>query len=306
VSDRILVIKLGALGDFVQALQAFQAIRRHHAGAEITLMTTPPFQPMGAACGWFDHLWVDTRPRFWQLGQWCALRRRLRDSGFDRVYDLQTSDRSGWYFRLFGAQKPDWSGIAPGCSHPHDNPVRNTLHTIDRLADQLHAAGIADVPPVDLEWLDADVGKLGLPGRYAVLIPGGAAHRPGKRWPLKRYADLARRLNAKGVRPVVVGGPDEKDAADTILAVCPDAVNLIGRTTLLEIAGVARRAAGAVGNDTGPMHIAAAVGCPSISLFSAESDPALCGQRGADVTILRRPSLEDLTVDEVEAAVRLR
>ncbi|MGH6618562.1 MAG: glycosyltransferase family 9 protein, partial [Alphaproteobacteria bacterium] len=61
-----------------------------------------------------------------------------------------------------------------------------------------------------------------------------------------------------------------------------------------------------VGNDTGPMHIAAAVGCPSLVLFSAESDPALCGQRGPAVAYLRRPVLADLAVAEVEAALRLR
>ena len=69
---------------------------------------------------------------------------------------------------------------------------------------------------------------------------------------------------------------------------------------------IARRAAAAVGNDTGPMHIAAAVGCPSLALFSAASDPALCGQRGPDVAFLRRPDLAALAVDEVEAALRLR
>jgi ADP-heptose:LPS heptosyltransferase len=306
LGERILVIKLGALGDFVQALQAFQAIRRHHANAEITLMTTAPFETLAHACGWFDRVWIDSRPEFWRLREWWMMRHRLRSAGFDRVYDLQTSDRSGWYFRLLWNARPEWSGIAPGCSHPHINPARNRMHTIDRLADQLAMAGIADVPPVDLGWLDADVTRFALPDRFVLLIPGGAAHRPAKRWPAAGYADLAARLAARGLPPVVVGGPDEQAAGAAILDACADTISLLGRTTLLDIAGVARRAAAAIGNDTGPMHIAAAVGCPSLVLFSGTSDPALCGQRGPDVAILRRTDLRDLPVDEVEAAVRLR
>jgi ADP-heptose:LPS heptosyltransferase len=306
VSGRILVIKLGALGDFIQALPAFQAIRRHHPEAEITLLTSAPFEDLGRRCGWFDRVWVDVRPAVWQVSAWWSLGNRLRSARFDRVYDLQTSDRTGWYYRLFFGDKPEWSGVAAGCTHPHGNPGRDRLHSVDRLADQLLAAGIRDMPPGDLGWLDADTGGFGLPDRFVLLVPGGAAHRPAKRWPAAQYAALARRLAEKGVPPVVVGGPDEQAAADAVLGACPAALSLVGRTSLLEIAGVAREAAAAIGNDTGPMHIAAAVGCPSVVLFSAASDPGLCGQRGPDVTILRRSSLADLSVDEVDAAVRLR
>ena len=61
--DRILVIKLGALGDMVQAFGPFQAIRRHHGHAHITLLTTAPFAEFAMATGWFDEVWVDARPR---------------------------------------------------------------------------------------------------------------------------------------------------------------------------------------------------------------------------------------------------
>lgn len=306
MSERILVIKLGALGDFILALAPFQAIRRHHPKAAVTLLTTAPFVPLARASGWFDEVWIDGRPLLWHVAGWMALRRRLRAARFDRVYDLQTSDRSGWYFRLIGDPAPEWSGIAPGCSHPHPNPLRDRMHTVERQAEQLAAAGIAAVPPADLGWLDAEIARFSLPERFVLMAPGGAAHRPAKRWPAARYGALAERLAARGLPPAVIGGPDEKAAAAAIRAVCPGAVDLTGETTLLEIAGLARRAVGAVGNDTGPMHIAAAAGCPSLVLYSAASDPALCGQRGPSVAYLRRPALADLAVDEVEAALRLR
>ncbi len=305
MAENLLVIKLGALGDFVQALGPMQAIRRHHADARITLLTTPLYVPLAEASGYVDAVWVDDRAPAFALGRHWAFRRKLIGARFDRVYDLQTSDRSGWYFRLMTGAQPEWSGIAPGCSHPHANPGRDHMHTIDRQAEQLAAAGIVSVPAPDLSWFDAPVDALGVSGRFVLLAPGGAAHRPEKRWPVDRYAALASRLAAQGVQPVIVGGPEDAAAAAEIHRDCPEIHCLIGRTSLMELGGLARRAVAAVGNDTGPMHIAAGVGCRSVVLFSNASDPSLCAQRGPDVTILRRSSLDGLAVDEVEAALRL-
>ena len=75
---------------------------------------------------------------------------------------------------------------------------------------------------------------------------------------------------------------------------------------VFDIAGLARLAIGAIGNDTGPMHITSAVGCPSVVLYSHASNPDLCGQRGLSVKILRRAALEGLAVAEVEAALQCR
>ena len=94
----------------------------------------------------------------------------------------------------------------------------------------------------------------------------------------------------------------ERPLAATIRAACPQARDLTGKTSFAQIAALAREAAFAVGNDTGPMHLIAAAGCVSVVLFSDESDPALCAPRGK-VTILRRPELAALTVDEVAAAL---
>ena len=300
----ILVIKLGALGDFVQALGPFAAIRNHHPRARIVMLTTAPFAAFARACPYFDDVWVDDRPKLLDVGGWLSLRRRLRDAGFTRIYDLQTSDRSSSYFRLFWpGPYPEWVGIARGCSHPHTNPRRDFIHNVDSRAEQLRVAGIAHCPPPDLSWVDGDISHLGLGARYAILAPGGAPHRPAKRWPAERYAVLAARLASRGLEPVLVGAAAEEALHAEIRARCPEAVSLAGKTSLFELACVARDAVVAVGNDSGPMHLAAAAGCPSLVLFSHDSDPALCGQRGACVSYLRRPSLTDLTVDDVCDAV---
>lgn len=296
----ILVIKLGALGDFVQTLGPLAAIRGHHAGARIVLLTTAPFVAFARASPYVDDVWVDDRPKLLDVRGWLLLRRRLRGARFTRVYDLQTSDRSGFYFRLFWpGPYPEWSGVARGCSHPHANPQRDFMHNVDSRAEQLRMAGIAHCPPPDLSWTTRDVSHLGLAPRYAMLVPGGAPHRPAKRWPVERYAALAARLAAQGVQPVLIGAAAEDPLHGVIRTRCAEAVSLAGETTLLDLAALARGALVAIGNDTGPMHLAAAAGCPSVVLYSHESDPALCGQRGARVTWIRRPSLNDVGVGEV-------
>ncbi len=297
MSNNILVIKLGALGDFIQAAAPFAAIRDYHRWDTITLLTTRPFAEFAARSPWFDEVWIDSRPKIWQLEKLLGLRARLRDGGIRRVYDLQTSDRSSFYAKLFWpSPKPDWSGVAPGCSLPHANPWRDVMHTMDRQAEQLAMAGIDNVSAPDVDWIEAEISRFDLPETFAVLAPGGAAHRPDKRWPLDRYAELARHLAGQGVQPVVIGGVEDQIDMDGV-------VNLAGQTSLEDLFGLARAAKLAVGNDTGPMHIFAAAGTPSLVLYSHASDPGLCAQRGAKVEILRRESLDGLSVDDVVAAL---
>jgi ADP-heptose:LPS heptosyltransferase len=204
-------------------------------------------------------------------------------------------------------RRVEWSGIAPGASHPHANPARDAMHTIDRQREQLAMAGITDVPPPDVSWLRPSVTHLALPPRYALLVPGGAAHRPEKRWPAAHYASLAKALAARGLTPVLIGGAAEADVMAAIRAAAPEARDLSSRTSLAEIASLARGAVCAIGNDTGPMHIVAATGCPSVVLFSHASDPALCAPRtgagGPAPVILRRASLDELAVKDVLARV---
>lgn len=295
---RILVIKLGALGDVVLAFAPFAAIRAHHPDDHITLLTTMPFVGLASASPWFDAVTVDTRPPLWDLPGLLRLRAIL--AGQDFVYDLQTSGRSSRYFRLAG--RPSWSGIARGASHPDADPERDRLHTRIRQAGQLAQAGIACVPEPDLSWLAA-AGPVPEPPT-ALLVPGAAPHRPAKRWPAERFGELASRLVQRGLRPVVVGTTADAPLAAVIRAHCPDALDLTGRTSLLDLGGLAARASLAVGNDTGPMHLAAAMGCRAIVLFSHESDPALTapvGRTPEQVAVLRVPDLSVLPVDRVAA-----
>jgi ADP-heptose:LPS heptosyltransferase len=163
-------------------------------------------------------------------------------------------------------------------------------------------AGIAAVSPPDLSWAAADIARFNLPRDFILLVPGGAAHRLDKRWPADHYAALAALIAQHGVTPVVIGGRDEAEATRAVTRSIPLARDLAGQTNLSEIVGLGAAARYAVGNDTGPMHLIVAAGCPATVLYSAASDPALTQPRGK-VTILRRDDLGSLAVDEVAATL---
>ena len=316
---RILVLKLGALGNMVLSLSSFAAIRQHHPGATITLLTTAPYAGWMAESPWFDHVLVDARPAWWDFSGVLRLRRMLIDGGFDRVYDLQTSSRSCHYFRLFPrTARPEWSGIAPDCSHPDRRTDRNAVHDIDRQHAQLRQAGIIAFPPPDLSWSwgSGDIARFALPPRFALLVPGSSAHRPVKRWPAAHYRTVAAWLSERGIMPVVIGTAGERPLADAICAPAPRdnvpptgpaARDLTGQTGFGELAGLAHAAVCAIGNDTGPMHLIATAGCPSLVLFSGDSDPARCAPRASSgappVRVLRRDNLAALPPQEVTAAL---
>jgi ADP-heptose:LPS heptosyltransferase len=300
--ERVLVIKLGALGNMVLSLGPFAAIRRHHRQAAITLLTTTPYAGWLAGSPYFDRLWADGRPEWWDARGWLRLRRQLLAGTFDRVYDLQTSARSSRYFQLLPrSARPQWSGIAPGCSHPDRDPARNRLHDIERQAGQLRQAGIAEVPNADLSWSSGDIARFALPASFVLLVPGSSAHRLTKRWPARHYGALAKSLARRGLAPVVLGSAAERRLAGEIAEHAP-VLDLTGRTDFGQLVSLARAAKLAVGNDTGPMHLIAAAGCPSLVLFSRASDPALCAPRGRRVAVLHRPNLAVLAVDEVVSA----
>ena len=308
--EKILVIKLSALGDFVLALAAMRKIREAHRKARITLLTTPPFEALAKACPYVNAVETDGRPE--GFSQWMALRKRIRAAGYDRVYDLQTSAHSNRIFQVLRPNPPAWSGIALGCSLPHKNPLRNAMHTLERQADQLMYAGIwpdapteaGTAPPPDLSWVwrnlpaERPVPGAVKPKPYVMFVPGGSMHRPEKRWPVEKYGELARILYAKGFDIVVIGSVQETPLAHRIQREVPRARDLTGRTDFARIALLGAKAALAVGNDTGPLHLAAAAGAPTLVLFSNVSDPALSAPRGK-VAVLRSERLTDLPVATV-------
>lgn len=298
--NRILVIKLSALGDFIQALGPMAAIRKYHPNAHITLLTTKSFENFARECGYFDEVWLDERPKLLNIKDWASMRKKLNTGNFDRVYDLQNNDRTSFYFKLFKkANRPEWVGVAPGASHRNTSAERTAGHAFDGHVQTLGLAGITDIEIDRLEWMDGDLTTFALKRPYVLLVPGSAPDRPEKRWPAEHYAKLAALIASMGYQPVLIGTDAEADATSTIAKSCPESLDLTGRTNLYQIATLGRGAAGAIGNDTGPMHLIGATACPCLVLFSKHSDPVRHAPKGENVSVLQKDNLEKLAAREV-------
>ncbi|MGH7111178.1 MAG: glycosyltransferase family 9 protein [Stellaceae bacterium] len=279
---------------------AFRTIRIHHAADHLAVLTTRPFVKLLAASGYFDDVLIDDRLKPWQFPGWWRLIRLLRRRRFDRVYDLQRNQRTRvMYTILASGRGVEWSGVFPGCSHyvQDDRSVRR--HIVDKLAEQLSAAGIAEMLAPDISWLTGDVARFDLPRRYALIVPGSAPHRPEKRARADCFVGIGFHLLDADIVPIVLGTGREREQIDRIRAGCPNAIDLSDRTSFGDIAELARGAVGAIGNDTGAMHLIATAGCASLVLFSAASDPLQIAPRGRRVRIVQRETLSTLSADQV-------
>ncbi len=303
---KILVIKLSALGDFIQALGPMAAIRRAHPKAHITLLTTKPFEGFAKSSGYFDEVWLDRRPGLLNLGGWLSFRNNLNKGGFERVYDLQNNDRTSFYFKLFSkSSKPEWVGVAKRASHRNTSPKRTEGHAFDGHVQTLAIAGIKDIEVDRLEWIDEDISSFALKPPYVLFVPGCAPQHPYKRWPAEQYGRLACHLAKLGYQPVLLGSEDDKEVTVQIAKICPEALDLTTQTSLAQIVTLAKGADGAVGNDTGPLHLIAPTGCSCLVLFSAHSNPARHAPKGENVTILQENKLSDLKFENVLDSVLL-
>jgi len=296
--QNILVIKLGALGDFIQSLGPMAAIRKHHSDAHITLLTTKPFVEFAKASGYCDEILLDPRPKLTDVKSWLYLFGALNEGNFTRVYDLQNNDRTGFYLKLF-SKKPEWVGVARGASHRNTSKDRTKGLAFYGHAQTLGLAGIKDVKIDTLEWVKGRDNFEGLKPLYVLIASGSAPDHPEKRWPAKHYITLCKTLVDHGYQPVLIGTEAERDAVDQIEIAVPESLNLCGKTSLFDVATLAQNAVGAVGNDTGPMHIIAPTGCKTLVLFSANTNPKRHSPLGDNVVTMQVDDLEYLLPQHV-------
>jgi ADP-heptose:LPS heptosyltransferase len=299
---KILIIKHGALGDMINAMGAFSAIRLSFPSSSITLLTGAAYEKLAKETGFFNEVWVDKRSKnpfhFWEISK------KIKKDHFDWVFDLQNSARTSWYFRLLGSENhPKWSGIAPGCSHPQSRSDRKKLHAFPRFADQLKSAGLdlegrVELYP-DMSWLKANIERFNLPEKFIVLVPGSSKKGAYKRWPAQGYGELAEWIKNQDITPVLIGGNDELEVLNYIKSVAPYCLDLSTKTSFLEIGEIQKHALATVGNDTGPVHLAAALKCPSLVLWSKASPFEVFAPRGNHVKILFEPELAKLPSSKV-------
>lgn len=303
--DRYLIIRMGALGDLIMCRKAFSDIRQAHPDAEIGLLTSPAYEEFAKAMPWFNKIITAERAAWWKLNAWFALLAKLYNFGPLRVYDLQGKFRQSVLYMLMGGPffGPEWSGAAPGCSHPRLWPPKPGMSFMDFLSAQLRRAAVPDAGRPDLTWLGAPVVEFKLPARYALIIPGSSPDQPHKRWPAPRYAEIAKRLKSRGITPILIGSNAEAGVLADIHKLAPQSLNLGGKTSLLELASMAEKAAIVVGNDTGPMHIAAAVGATTVFILSGTTNPTWTVPTSPRNLWLREDRINNISIDDVSIAV---
>ena len=304
-SKNILVIKHGALGDIILSGAAMKKIRDFHKKDNLFCLTARPYFDLFKDCPWFDKVLIDKKPQWKNLSGWFELNKKLKKYNFSRIYDLQTSDRSSLYYYLFYSYKTvEWSGIAIGANFRHKGDKRKKMHTIDRQKEQLNIAKIGTTSLPNWRWLIKKTKKIYLFGeKYALIAPGTSSHRENKKWPLDYYSDLIKKLALLNLKSVFIGLDREKEEINRIIMKGPKleniAINLAGKTSYKDIACLANNSFCVIGNDTGPVHLAASCGAKVIVLFGKGSDPKLCAPVGNKVSILQAEDIKEISVKKV-------
>jgi lipopolysaccharide heptosyltransferase I len=278
VSDpqRILIIKPSALGDIVHALPVLGLLRRRWPEAQVSWLVTP------ACAGLVErHPQIDEVVRFdrhgfssawWNprsAGKLLQFSRDIREREFDLVIDLQGLFRSGWFLRQTAAP------VRVGFSNAREmgwlfytHRVESSWedHAVERYLCVAEALGLGR-EPVEFTFAVDDADRKAIAAMtgdepYAVLMPG--ANWETKRWSVERFAGLVEPLRRRfGLRSIVAGGSADRVLAEQI----PGARDLTGRTGLRQLVALLERAALVIAPDTGPMHIAAALGRPLVTMY---------------------------------------
>ncbi len=295
----VLIVRLGALGDIVHAVPAMAALRKAMPDARIDWLVEAKHREILDLVEGIDRVvTLDGR----SVPDWMSAVNRLREVRYDVAIDLQGLMKSAvlarasgarrvvgfsmWHLREKGA-RPFYSDVG---EPPSDGDARAT-HVIWKNLRLLKAIGVdADAvafPLVDVESPAAravDAWDSG--GPYALINPGAAW--PNKRWPAERFGEAAAFLReVRGIRPVVLWGPGEEALAESVVQASAGAARLAPPTRIADVIALCRNASLVVSGDTGPIHLAAAVGAPVVGIYGP-TDPARNGPWSPDDRVVSR------------------
>jgi ADP-heptose:LPS heptosyltransferase len=293
---KALVVRLSSIGDVVHTLPALAAL--HRAGWEVGWVVEPPSRVLLEQNPLVAQVVVaPARKAFGWAGVAAALR-SLRAARYDAALDFQGLWKSGAWARLSGARRA--IGWEPRARREPSSALmlRETLarrhrgHVIDKNLELLgplgiDAMGLREFPlPFSAESVArVDAFLQGSRGDGLVILnPGGGWQ--SKLWPAERFGQLARELRRQGLDPLVSFGPGEEALADRVVAASSGAARRSFPTTLLDYTELARRARLVVAADTGPLHLACAVGTPVVAIFGP-TDPARNGPFAAEDAVVR-------------------
>ena len=323
----VLIVRLGALGDIVHAVPAAAALRAAYPDAQIDWLVDAKHRRFLECVTVVDR--IVTLERASPAG-WVDVTRRLRQARYDVALDFQGLMKSAILARASGAPRvlgfSIWhlreKGARPFYSESVEaeggHVVRKNLRLLEAL--DIHEARIV-FPLADVASGAADDVAAAAAGAPIALINPGAAW-PNKRWEAQHFGEVASFLReVRGLAPFVLWGPGEESLARAVVDASSGAAQLAPPTEIGDLIALCRRASLMISGDTGPLHIAAAVGTPIVSLFGP-TDPARNGPWSPlDATISRYEScachydrtchaaewcLATIGVAEVTAAVQHR
>ena len=322
----ILIIDFGQLGDVVLSLPALRAIRKRFPQARITVAVGKPGAEVIALSGYADETFVvdrvALRDGFKPLSVFRVFKivQEVRRKKFDFVIDLHSLSETNLLGFLSGAPRRLYSR-RPGRSldylsnfqpRPPIEKDHRTRHLIDRYLDVLIPLEIENAErlpilktiPGDDEAISRQLRKAKADaGAPLVGLFPGAGH-PSRRWPLEQFASLADFLIRNDqVKVVVFLGPEERALAKDVRQQFPPSVVILDQLTIPQLAAAQARLAAFVSNDTGPMHIASAVGTPVVLLLDKRAPESYLPQ-GDRHRVIYSSVITDIGVEEVYEATR--
>ena len=302
-AERILIIKLGALGDVMMAEGVMRCIRSQYPQAHITLVTEPLYARFMKKAPHFDAVLPYKRVPRWHFGAQRAIKAQLKSSTFDLVIDLQNSSHSrrlqSWL------QDASISATSKYADIKYHRDASRKLASRDYLREQVGTIGIdCSVGHFsDLSWAAEDVSRVlakhQLKDGFALLVAGSAARHPQKRW--HGFPALIEQLAERNIHAVTAPGPDEYELCAALPAtMLMDDEKFL---TLNQLVGLASHCAFVVGNDTGPTHMLAAANTKGVALFGSDHSPE-CNTGISEIyQTVEKPLMDDISAEDVLAAI---
>jgi heptosyltransferase I len=324
--SKILLIKLSAVGDVVHTLPVLNKLRRRYPNAQLDWLVTPAIGELLRHHPALDNVidfMRDTSAPPWAwpaLTSYARLAAKLRPTGYDLVIDLHGQSRTAFLAFATGApvrigfdkqraevwansrkvtdefRKHAWQGAREGAwlFYTHRIPLPTLdVHVIDHnlsvgklLGCDASAADFSfRIPQAAHDRVEALLRRRGVANKQFVIVaPRG--NWETKRWPDEKSADVARYFLRRGYAAIVVGAPRERDVGANIARLAPGVTDLTGETSISELAALISRAAICIAHDSGPMHLAVALGRPVVALFGP-SDTVWAGPYHRENAVVR-------------------